>query len=981
MSATLSARLQGPWYAVDSTSRTRLWLELPENCHSAFLAHEEFFGAVAAGSNYLCDLMLRHAEDVSQWLGSAPEAILANLCAEIDHAGRHPDPEETGRLLRHIKPRLALLVALCDIGRTWTLEEVTSALTRFADLAVNAVVDSLLRESHAKGRLLSFEKEQPGKGSGYVVLAMGKHGAAELNYSSDTDLVVLYDPDAAALAPGIEPSTFYVKVTQRLASLLQDVTVDGYVLRVDLRLRPDPRATQVAIAIESAATYYENMGQNWERAAYIKARAIAGDIALGEEFQQRLVPYIWRKYLDFASIADVQSLIRQIHAVKGHGEIAVEGHNLKLGRGGIREIEFFVQTQQLIAGGRNPALRGKRTIETLDALAAANWITDDTAEDLKRCYRLLRTFEHRSQMQDDRQTHIVPEESSAFERYAKFCGYPDAALCHEALRSILETVRGHSAQLFERSNELGGERGSLVFTGGDDDPETIMTLERMGFRQASEVSATIRGWHFGRYAATRDRRAKEALTELMPKLLSALSRTGDADRAFITFDQFLKGLPAGVQLFAMLRANPGLLDLLAQILGTAPRLAKGLSDRPRVLEAVLDPTFFGPLPDLTSLKAALLSMAPQDLGLDEVMDRVRVFGREQLFRVGVRVLSETVTAEDAGRGFANVADAAIARLLAATEDDMARNYGRIPGGNVAVVALGKLGGREMTAASDLDLMIIYDHAIDADASDGQKPLSVTQYYARLAQRLITAISVPTSEGGLYEVDMRLRPSGSQGPVAVSLSAFKCYQRGSAWTWEKLALTRARVVAGAAEFSEKLNTAIKLALCAPRDVEKTKADVLAMRGLMLREHKPSSCWDIKRVRGGLVEAEFIAQYLQLIHAPHQTSVLATNTLEAFGRLRAAHLITATDADAVVEACQLFHRLTQVLRLCLAGEYAPESALPGLNQAVALAAGTPDVRGAEDLLQQNQRLVACLFDRLIGKPEYFANEATESRGFTV
>jgi glutamate-ammonia-ligase adenylyltransferase len=975
MPATFAARLKGPWYAADSTGHARLWRELPKSCRSAFQAHETFFSAVAAGSDYLCDLLVRHAEDVVRWMGEVPEAVLDGFFAEMEKTGQSSDPTVTGRLLRHIKPRVALLIALCDLGRAWTLEEVTDALTRFADLAVNAVVDSLLREAHAKGRFHSLDERNPGQNSGYVALAMGKHGAGELNYSSDIDLVVFYDSESTALASGIEPSTFYVKLTQRLVSLLQDVTEDGYVLRTDLRLRPDPRATQIAIAIESAATYYENMGQNWERAAFIKARVIAGDLALGEEFLQRLVPYIWRKYLDFASIADVQSLIRQIHAVKGHGEIAVEGHNLKLGRGGIREIEFFVQTQQLIAGGRNPALRGKRTTGMLDALAAASWITTDTAENLKRCYKLLRSFEHRSQMQDDRQTHLVPQERDALERYAMFCGFESAANFRSELKRVLETVRTHSARLFEKSEDLGGEQGALVFTGGEDDPETIMTLERMGFRKASEVSATIRGWHFGRYAATRDRRAREALTELMPKLLSALSRTGDADRAFIAFDQFMRGLPAGVQLFAMLRANPGLLDLLAQILGTAPRLAEGLSDRPRVLEAVLDPAFFGPLPDLATMQLSLLAMTPATLGLDEVMDRVRVFGREQMFRVGVRVLSETVTAEAAGRGYANVADAAITRLLSATEDDMARNHGRIPGGNVAVIAMGKLGGYEMTAASDLDLMIVYEHAIGADASDGKKPLSVTQYYARLAQRLITAISAPTSEGSLYEVDMRLRPSGSQGPVAVSFSAFQSYQRGSAWTWEKLALTRARVVAGAAEFSGKLNAAIRLALCTPRDAEKTKADVLCMRELMLREHKPSSPWDIKRTRGGLVEAEFIAQYLQLIHAPHQTSVLATNTLEAFGRLRAANLITAADADVVAEACQLFHRLTQVLRLCLSGEYVPEAALPGLNRAVAMAAGTPDVRGAEDLVRQNQRQVAALFDRLIGKPEYFVNRATE------
>ena len=976
MPAALASRFTAPWYASAGTATPEaFWADLPEGPRAALRQHREFFEAVASGSDYLRGLIIHHAADVAQWLSSAPEDVFEGLCAEIAVAGRMADPAVTGRSLRLIKQRVALLIALCDLGHLWSLEEVTGALTRFADLAVRAVVDSLLREAVARGRLSGLNDEAPGEGSGYVVLAMGKHGAHELNYSSDIDLVVFYDPETAALAPGTEPSTFYVKLTQRLASLLQDVTEDGYVLRVDLRLRPDPRATQVAIAIESAATYYENMGQNWERAAFIKARAIAGDIALGEEFLQRLVPYIWRKYLDFAAIADVQSLIRQIHAVKGHGEIAVEGHNLKLGRGGIREIEFFVQTQQLIAGGRNTALRGRRTTDMLDALAGAGWISADAATDLKHCYRVLRGFEHRSQMQDDRQTHMVPLDADALQRFARFCGFATAAEFRSELRGILETVRNHSARLFEKSEDLGTEQGALVFTGGEDDPETILSLERMGFRQASEVSATIRGWHFGRYAATRDRRAREALTELMPKLLTALSRAGDGDRAFLAFDQFLKGLPAGVQLFAMLRANPGLLDLLAQILGTAPRLAQGLSQQPRVLEAVLDPSFFGPLPPSANLQASLQAMAPPALGLDEVMDRVRVFGREQMFRVGVRVLSETVSAEEAGKGYANVADCIIARLLAATEDDMARNHGRIRNGTVAVVAMGKLGGREMTAASDLDLMLVYDHAADVEASDGRRPLPPAHYYSRLTQRLVTAVSAPTTEGELYDVDMRLRPSGSTGPVAVSLPAFNAYQRESAWTWEKLALTRARVVAGPEAFAETLDAAIRSALCEPRDDNKTKADVLAMRGLMLREHKPASVWDIKRTRGGLVEAEFIAQYLQLLHAPTVPAVLAANTLKAVENLARAGILSSADASDLAGACQLFHRLTQILRLCMAGDYTPAQALPGLNHAVATAAGTPDIRSAEALLRENQRLVESLFDRIIGRPEYFVNSATE------
>jgi [glutamine synthetase] adenylyltransferase / [glutamine synthetase]-adenylyl-L-tyrosine phosphorylase len=869
---------------------------------------------------------------------------------------------EVGPALRQLKSRFALLCGLCDLGNVWSLVEVTDAITRFADVAINAALNALLRDAEAAGKYQLTTMQD----CGYVILAMGKHGAFELNYSSDVDLIVLYDADTKCLPPDAEVARFFVKLTQRLVALLQEQTADGYVFRTDLRLRPDPRATQIAISIQSAEQYYLTLGQNWERAAYIKARPIAGDIALGEEFLKTIQPYIWRKYLDFAAITDIQSLIRQIHAVKGHGEIAVEGHNLKLGRGGIREIEFFVQTQQLIAGGRNPALRGRRTLDMLDALAEAKWISTETAKDLQGAYILLRQWEHRAQMQRDEQTHSVPT-GEAFATFAQFCGYVRPADFHEKVRQTLELVRAHSSRLFEQSETLGGDAGALVFTGGEDDPETIETLNRMGFVRASEVSATIRGWHFGRYAATRDRRARESLTALMPKLLTALSRSGDADRTFLDFDTFLKGLPAGVQLFAMLKTNPGLLDLIAQILGTAPRLAQGLSRQPRILEAVLDPAFFGPLPSREALIQTAGALVPQGLPLDEAMDRMRVFGREQKFRVGVRVLSETVSAEEAGQGFTHIADTVLNTLLAAVQEDIERQHGSIDAGRVAVIAMGKLGGREMTAGSDLDLIVVYDYAEGCTASTGPRVLAPSQYYTKLTQRLITAISAPTAEGDLYEVDMRLRPSGSKGPVATSLASFKTYQADSAWTWEKLALTRARPVAGDISLCAELDM-IKCAVLASSRIETTtRQDVVSMRGLMLREHKPSSPWDIKRSRGGLVEAEFIAQFLQLIHASTHPGILDSNTSNAFAKLHDAGRLDDTQAGDLIMATRLFHRFTQILRLCLDVEFNPETALAGLNRVVAQAAQTPDVRAAEDLLRDTQVRVSALFDQLVGVPE--------------
>jgi glutamate-ammonia-ligase adenylyltransferase len=968
MISALKDRLHGRWpLGLNSEAVAHVRDALEPSLLLRLDAARPLIDAIISCSPYLRGLLLQHPGFAAQCLETSPEETLATLCADTEKSAFLEDVGGPGRVLREVKAKVALFLAMADVGGAWNVAQVTAGLTRFADAAVAAAVNALLLEQHRAGKLALADVARPAANCGYVTIAMGKHGAHELNYSSDIDLVVFFDPDTMPVAGGQDPGTIAIRITRKLVSLLQDTDEHGYVFRTDLRLRPDPRATQVAIAMEAAAHYYENLGQNWERAAYIKARAVAGDIALGEEFLQRLRPYVWRKYLDFASISDVQSLIRQIHAVKGHGEIAVEGHNLKLGRGGIREIEFFVQTQQLIAGGRNPKLRGRSTVAMLDELAAAQWITPDTAADMKECYGLLRTFEHRAQMVDDQQTHHVPEKPEAFENYARFCGFGTGAAFARRLREVLETVQRHSSRLFETSDDLAGESGSLVFTGGEDDPETIETLGRMGYRNPSEVSATIRGWHFGRYAATRTRRAREDLTELMPALLKALARDGDADRAFTDFDRFLSGLGAGVQLFAMLKANPGLLDLIARILGTAPRLAEGLSRRPRVLEAVLEPGFFGPLPDRSQLQAQADQVIPADLPLEEAMDRARVLGREQQFRVGVRVLSDTVSAEDAGTAFANIADMLIGKLLAASLHDIDSRHGRIERGRVAVIAMGKLGGREMTASSDLDLILIYDHPETVNQSEGSRPLGAAQFYQRLTQRFISALTAPTAEGPLYEVDMRLRPSGSKGPVAASFASFKTYHTDSAWTWEKLALTRARVVAGDASLVADLQQTIAAFLSVPRNEAQTRKDVVDMRGLMLREHNPKGAWDIKRVRGGLVELEFIAQFLQLLHAHASPGILRSNTFAAFETLRDAGILPPAVASQLLDAARLYHRLTQVLRLCLDHTFEPDKALPGLNRAIALAAQVPDVRIAEDLLREREAGIAAIFDTFVGPPE--------------
>ncbi len=550
---------------------------------------------VFASSPYLADLAARDPARLANILRSDPSSRIETLIEET-RAQTLSNEAELMRFLRQVKQEAALLIALADLSKTWETLEATAALTRVADATLSAAVAFTLREAALAGKLELADQRNPERGSGWIFLGMGKQGAFELNYSSDIDLIVFFDRSRARLTSPEEDIDLFVKLTKRVVKIMSERTPDGYVFRVDLRLRPDPGATPIAIPLEAAFSYYESMGQNWERAAYIKARAVAGDIEAGERFLTELAPFVWRKYFDFAAIADVHSIKRQIHAHKGHGSVAVLGHNIKLGRGGIREIEFFVQTQQLITGGRDPRLRGRATLEMLDQLVASGWVQPDARDDLAAAYVFLRDVEHRIQMVADEQTHTLPASESGVAVIGRMMGYASLAEFSETLLQHLQNVQAHYSKLFESAHELSSGGGNLVFTGDDDDPDTVETLARMGFANPKTVTATIRGWHFGRYPATRSTVARERLTELTPALLEALAATDNADQAFLGFDRLISKLPAGVQLFSLLVSQPRLLHLITAILGAAPKLAETIARRPRVLDAVLEPAFFEHVP-------------------------------------------------------------------------------------------------------------------------------------------------------------------------------------------------------------------------------------------------------------------------------------------------------------------------------------------------------------------------------------------------
>ncbi|MFQ5625386.1 MAG: bifunctional [glutamine synthetase] adenylyltransferase/[glutamine synthetase]-adenylyl-L-tyrosine phosphorylase, partial [Methyloligellaceae bacterium] len=699
------------------------------------------------------------------------------------------------------------------------------------------------------------------------------------------------------------------------------------------------------------------------RAALIKARVIAGDAAAGEVFLEQLAPFIWRRYLDFAAVADIHAMKRRVHEFKGHGRIAVTGHDIKLGRGGIREIEFFTQTQQLILGGRQANLRTPQTLVTLEKLARKGWIETQDAEELTEAYRFLRKLEHRLQMIADEQTHKLPVDPNDLERIACFCGFGDAEAFSDELVARLTTVQKHYDGLFASLPDLQSKDQAPEFRGDDESRETLTALKESGFDDPETVSEIIRGWRSGRYAATRSQRSRECLAVILPELLEAIVATADPGAAFTSFDRFLQELPAGVQLFSLLRSTPNLLRLIADIMGTAPRLARVLSRRSQIIDAVLDPGFFGDLPSREALEALISQELATAQDYQDCLERARRTGQEQAFLIGVRILSGTIGADQAGGAYARLARSLIAALHEQVEQELIRSHGCIKGGEAVVIAMGKLGGREMTAASDLDLIIVYDFGEDAAASDGARPLAGGQYYARFTQRLISALSAQTAQGTLYEVDMRLRPSGHAGPVATHFNGFVDYQNNRAWTWEHLALTRARIVSGPEALRRKVEKAIRDVLSRKRDREKIAADVHDMRARIDKQKGTDDPWDLKQVRGGLVDLEFIAQFLQIITAHENPQVLDQNTARSLESLAAAGVLTPGDAQLLVPAAGLYHDLTQVLRLCLERPFDPETASPGLKGLLAGAADMPDFEALEDHLKASVAAVRQLYERIV------------------
>ena len=895
-------------YDSDAVMRLRTALEEGDANAQALLAHADalpWLAALAGHSPYLADLLEREPASLLRLLERGADEAFQLAIAPLSRADAATARPALATLLRQVKRRAALVIAAADIGGLWPLERVTEALTTLAEAALGACLRHLLRAAVERGEL-KRAAARGGRGCGLVVMGMGKLGARELNYSSDIDLILMFDPSVATEPD--EAQGCFVRIARELVKLLDERTADGYVFRTDLRLRPDPAATPLAVSIPAAISYYESMGATWERAAMIKARPVAGDIAAGEAFLREIRPFIWRRFLDFSALADIHAIKRQINQHKGlGGDITVPGHDVKLGRGGIREIEFSTQALQLLWGGRDPALRQPTTLGALTALVAAGRMDRVALGELSDAYLLLRQVEHRLQMLHDRQTHRLPQDEPGLARIASFMGLTGPEALIERLTASMRCVEGHYLEVFEGIVGELPQSGFVMPEGPEDAPQALAALEGMGFRDGASALGILRGWQQGRVRATRSERARALLAGMLPGLLESFAAEAEPDAVLARFDAMLSHLPVGVQILSMIQRNPALLRRIATILGAAPPFADHLAHFPAAFEGLLssDPT--APLPMLARVREAR--------HLEEALDAARRLATERRFEIDAALLEGRLAADEAGLLRSHLAEDVMGAVIPRVTAEFALRHGKLAGGALAVLAMGKLGGQEMLPGSDLDIVLLYDHAADAEASQGgTKSLAPSDYFIRLSHQIVAALSSPGAEGQLFAVDMRLRPTGNKGPVATRLSSFERYQAEEAWSWERMALMRARVVAGPVAFRRRVAQALRQAQLRPLPAGRALHDAAAMRARLLRELPPEGLWDLKAMPGGMIEVEFIAQALLLEHAPHRPELLRHNTAAALAALGEAGLLP--EAAALCRAERLWRSLLGLRRLMMA-----------------------------------------------------------------
>ncbi len=920
--------------------------------------------ALAGNSPHLARLLRRMPEYFGEIVAKGPDCVRDSLFAACE--SQWPaiaSQAELMRALREAKAKVALLTAAADVGRAWDLEAVTACLTHFADLSVRHALGFLLRQAAERGDLdLPEAAKDPGRQAGIFVLGLGKLGGGELNYSSDIDIIVLYDEERIAYRGQHSPQEWAVTVTRRLVQILEHHTADGYVWRVDLRLRPDPGATPIALSVGAAETYYQSLALNWERAAMIKARPIAGDREAAEAYLALLRPFVWRRSLDFAAIEDIHAIRNQIVRHYDQQGRRLAGYDVKLGEGGIREIEFFVQIQQLIHGGRDPRLRERATLAALQRLVETGRTEAEVASEMEAAYRFLRMLEHRLQMIADRQTHRLPETEEGLRHVAFFSGFGDRS---DPVAALAATLDRHTNRVRDRYDHF---LPPLDQPGQFDERELLALFRELGGMEEDSFRQILENWRRGRYRALRSDRARRILARLLPELMRAFAGFGEIMHALARFDAFLKALPAGVTFLSLLESNRRFLDLIARILTISPLLADLLARHPSRIDALLDPDFFVCVHARDDWQSQIRNRLADARSYEETLDLARILAAEMRFRIGVQLLEGLITPAQAAGALTRLADTMITGLFPAVAREYARRYGRFPAGEFVVLALGKYGGEELGFGSDLDIVLLYRCADPTAESTGPRRVSASRYFSGLGQSLVTALSVPTAEGPLFDVDTRLRPSGRAGPLVVSLATFRDYHEHAAWTFEHMALTRARVVVGSQEGRRAVEDVVSAILSHPRPAEAVLRAVADMRERIRTEFPGRGALDVKYAHGGIVDVEFVVQYLLLKEIPvHGRAAFGHRLTDAIAGLARIGSLSRKDASLLEEAHRFFLAIQIWLRLTAGDDVPePETLAPETAAWIARQLDLPDFAAVMAALARRRAAVQDLYTRIIAAP---------------
>jgi glutamate-ammonia-ligase adenylyltransferase len=882
-----------------------------------------------ANSPFLAGLVDRNADLMPLIHAGDFDTALANALAR--------DADTVGIALRKQRQGVALVTAIADLAGVWDLTRVTHILSDFADHALDQAIEAAIQE------------RMPGApNQGFAVIALGKHGGRELNYSSDIDPIFLFDPKTLPHREGEDVAEAAVRYGRRVIALLSALDGDGYVFRVDMRLRPSPEVSPIVLPVEAAIGYYESSALAWEQAAFIRARVSSGDRALGAYFMHAITPFVWRKSLDFGQLKNITAMTAQIRDHYAKGQKMGLGFDLKRGHGGIRECEFFAQAHQLIHGGRDPVLRVPDTRAALQALAAAGPISAQEAETLSSAYTDLRTFEHRLQMHSDRQTHEIPANRDTADAVARLHGLADA----DALIAAIQPITAQVAAIYDRMVDAGGSEGPRM---ADEGLPLEEQLTDLGYADPAAVMQRLARWRSGKIRAIRSESARDAFETVLPAIMAALAQAPDSDRAIARFDNMIEAMPSAINVFRLLEARPGLLQLVGDILSYAPTLADDLGRQSRYLDALIDTSAMHLPGDVAALQDAMQRRIG-DADYQSTLDIVRDYVGEKRFALGVQLIEGRSEALDIARSYAHLAEASLQTLTAATVAEFEKAHGKIARSELIILALGRLGGEALTHASDLDLILLFngDHLAE---SDGPRVLGATQYFNRLAQRVIAAMSVATASGALYEVDTRLRPSGADGMLCASVKSFAQYQRDDAWTWEHMALTRARVLFGSADARRAVAEIVWDVLNTQRDSVRLHTDITTMRKDMAAHKPPKGPLDVKLLPGGLVDMEFIIHALQLqTHAGMKPQLgPAIDALVVAGHLPAEF----------AKAFALMSQLLVMIRLI-----APDCATPpeAAQLLIVHSLGFADWDGLMDAIGDYRGLVIAQWQSLFGPRDF-------------